>query len=307
MKCALIDIGSNSMRLSVYRIDSEGSFETLFREKIMAGLAGFVEKKKLTAEGITRACAGLLQFNHVLHNLEIKDVSVFATASLRNVENTDEAVMEIERRTGTKVQILSGTEEALFGYKGAMQEFGLFKGGFVDIGGGSTEIVTFNGGIIDSAISYPLGSLRLYTDCVKKILPNKEALDLMEERIEKDMAGLKNNEKHDCIIGVGGTARATLKFITKLYNRPDESRIITRNQLNELWEILSKGDKEAIDLILKIEPERIHTIVPGLTILKEVMKSFGAKELLIGSYGVREGFLCHRIKEGTIATPKTEK
>ena len=61
MNSALIDIGSNSMRLSVYEL-SNGSFRTLFREKIMAGLAGFVVKKKLTPEGIDRACDGLLRF-----------------------------------------------------------------------------------------------------------------------------------------------------------------------------------------------------------------------------------------------------
>ncbi len=307
MKCALIDIGSNSMRLSVYRYYEDGAFETLFREKIMAGLAGFVEKRKLSADGITRACAGLLQFDHILTNLKITDVSVFATASLRNVDNTAEAVDEIKKRTGYSVQILSGTEEALYGYSGAMREFGLEEGGFVDIGGGSTEIVTFNNGAIGEAVSYPIGSLRLYSDCVKKILPNRESIELMEERIEKDMAELKNVEKRDCVICVGGTARATLKFISKIFRLSDESRIITKTQLWELWDTLAKGDKEAIDLILKTEPERIHTIIPGLTILKEVINSFGAKELLVGSYGVREGFLCHRLNKETTAIPRTER
>ena len=87
MNSALIDIGSNSMRLSVYEL-SNGSFRTLFREKIMAGLAGFVVKKKLTPEGIDRACDGLLRFRETLKLLEIDDVSVFATASLRNISNT---------------------------------------------------------------------------------------------------------------------------------------------------------------------------------------------------------------------------
>lgn len=99
MKQAIIDIGSNSIRLTLYETENQ-SFRILFREKIMAGLAGYVENGKLSAEGIECACAGLLTFRSILQTLEIGRVSVFATASLRNISNTEQALSVIRAATG---------------------------------------------------------------------------------------------------------------------------------------------------------------------------------------------------------------
>ncbi len=118
MKQAIIDIGSNSMRLTLYDIEGE-NFKILFREKVMTGLAGYVEDGKLSTEGIECACAGLLNFKSILKTLEIKNVSVFATASLRNISNTDQALSAIFKATGYLVEVISGEDEALFGYAGA--------------------------------------------------------------------------------------------------------------------------------------------------------------------------------------------
>ena len=91
MKQAVIDIGSNSIRLTLYETENR-DFKILFREKIMAGLAGYVEDGKLSAEGIECACTGLLTFRGVLQTLDIEHVGVFATASLRNISNTEQAI-----------------------------------------------------------------------------------------------------------------------------------------------------------------------------------------------------------------------
>ena len=88
MKYAVIDIGSNSICLVAYEIN-ENNFKTLFKEKIMAGLAGYVVKGELTKAGIKSACNGLLSFKKILSSLEITRFWIFATASLRNISNTD--------------------------------------------------------------------------------------------------------------------------------------------------------------------------------------------------------------------------
>lgn len=167
MKQAIIDIGSNSIRLTLYETENQ-SFRILFREKIMAGLAGYVENGKLSAEGIECACAGLLTFRSILQTLEIGRVSVFATASLRNISNTEQALSVIRAATGYPVEVVSGEDEALFGYAGAMRELRPTSGAFLDIGGASTEIVTFDEGKPDDFASFPIGSLSLYRRCVKK-------------------------------------------------------------------------------------------------------------------------------------------
>ena len=305
MKQAIIDIGSNSIRLTLYETQGQ-SFKILFREKIMAGLAGYVENGKLSAEGIECACAGLLTFRSILETLKIERLRVFATASLRNISNTEQALSVIRAATGCSVEVLSGEDEALFGYAGAMQELHLTSGAFLDVGGASTEIVTFENGAPVEFASFPVGSLSLYRRCVKKILPGDGSLKRLRQEIAQTIGLSKGSlPPQPLIVGVGGTARAALKLARRHYNLSEDCRSMTAEQLDGLCAFLCSGKKEAIDLILRLEAERIHTLAPGLLILQHVFHLFRAQQLVIGKYGVREGYLCQRILKNNTDIPKT--
>ncbi len=308
MKQAVIDIGSNSMRLTVYHVKQE-NFQILFREKQMAGLAGYVEKGALSEDGIRCACDGLLEFRKTLRSLHIENVVVFATASLRNISNSDEAAEEIKERTGFHVEIISGEEEAAFGYMGAMKELNLSGGAFVDIGGASTEIVTFQNQNMLSSVSLPIGSLNLYRKCVKKILPSANGVRRIQEEITSQLEEEKKIQfsQQEVVACVGGTARAVLKFAKKKYHLPQQCNEVTAQQFHEIVEMLCKADKAATDFILKLEPDRIHTIIPGMLILEEIVRRFAADKILISRYGVREGYLCQKVlQKKDIPTHKTE-
>lgn len=296
MKQAVIDIGSNSMRLTVYETNA-GAFAILFKDKVMAGLAGYVEKGVLSQDGITRACQGLLSFQATLEALDIRRVAVFATASLRNIKNTKQAVALIEAATGYPIQVLSGEEEARWGYEGAMEELDISDGVFVDIGGASTEIVRFSNGTLLSANSCPVGSLKLYRDHVKKILPNEQAVARMKQAIDRatDDVIQKPRAKALPLVCVGGTARACLRMARRVYSLPESVNRVSARQVKELSDLLTSSHKKAADLILKQEPDRIHTMIPGLLILCHLVEGFGATEMVVSKYGVREGYLCGRI------------
>lgn len=285
-------MGSNSIRLTVYDIGSSG-FKILFKEKIMAGLAGYVEQGRLNQDGIDCACSSLREFQNTLKLLEISDLAVFATASLRNITNTQEATEQIYRATGIQVKVLSGEEEAKYGFYGAAFDVEENDGLFADIGGASAELAFYSDRKLRYGISIPVGSLKLYRDCVKNILPGKESLKRIDAAIQKafenDMLELIPERKN--LVCVGGTARACLKFCRKLFGIPEDSRFFTREQLDSLAERLCRNDRETSDLILRYEPERIHTMVPGLLILKYLVNRFGVETITISSYGVREGYL----------------
>lgn len=119
-----------------------------------------------------------------MQTLAIDRISVFATASLRNISNTEQALSVIHAATGYFEEVISGEEEALFGYAGAMQELRL-SGAFLDIGGASTEIVTFDGGTPVNFASFPIGSLSLYRRCVKKILPGEGSLSAFGRKFRR--------------------------------------------------------------------------------------------------------------------------
>ena len=138
---------------------------------------------------------------------------VFATASLRNISNTEQALSIIRAATGYSVEIISGEDEALLGYAGAMQELHLTGGAFLDIGGASTEIVTFEDGKPVDFASFPIGSLSLYRRCVKKILPGEGSLKRLRQEISDTIDVSKGAlPPQALLVGVGGTARAALKL-----------------------------------------------------------------------------------------------
>ena len=145
MQCAVIDIGSNSIRLSVYDAEKT-NFKILFKEKIMAGLASYVEDGVLSPEGLECACPSLIELTERLCLLNIQNISVFATASLRNINNTQDVLQKIHSTTGFCLEVISGKQEAFYGYTGAMLDLSLPGGIFLDIGGASTEIAFFANG-----------------------------------------------------------------------------------------------------------------------------------------------------------------
>ena len=191
-------------------------------------------------------------------------------------------------------------------YAGAMQELHLIGGAFLDIGGASTEIVTFEDGTPVAFASFPIGSLSLYRRCVKKILPGDGSL----KRLRQEISGTIDVSEgalapRALVVGVGGTARAALKLARHYYKLSDDCRSMTAEQLDGLCKFLCSGKKEASDLILRLEAERIHTLVPGLLILQHVFHLFRAEQLVVSKYGVREGYLCQRILQSNTAAPRT--
>lgn len=297
MQYALIDMGSNSIRLTVYDLDKT-SFKILFKKKIMAGLAAFVKDGILTQDGIDSACSSLQEFQHTLERLHIENLAVFATASLRNIANTDQALEQIQQATGICVEVLSGKMEAECGYYGAITDVHFDNGLFVDIGGASAELALFAEGTLQGAGSVPVGSLKLYRDCVKKIMPGKESRQRIEKAIRKafESSDLKDIPGQQQIVGVGGTIRATLRLCKKHCGLPEDSRTFNREHLEELTGYLCKNDKNAMNLILLYEPERIHTLVPGILLLGYLMDQYGAQEVTVSHYGVREGYLHQKIQ-----------
>lgn len=307
MKQAIIDIGSNSIRLTLYEIQEEG-FRILFKEKRMTGLASYVEDGKLTQDGMERACWALADFRSILDSLEITNVRIFATASLRNIDNGKEAVEAIRNDPdcGFDVEIITGMEEAFYGYIGAMYEAQLRDGAFMDVGGASTEIVAFEDGKPLEMASFHVGALNLFKNCVKNIIPSKQGLKRIEKEIENQIDDEKqfNFGPRSPLVCVGGTSRAILKLAQKKFGLPYTEKSLPVEKFEELYEFMTSGSKEAVDLILKLEPDRIHTLIPGIMIVHHICEEFQAKELVVCKYGVREGYLCQKILKN-IPTHKT--
>ena len=295
MICGIVDLGSNTIRLSIYHWEGQ-DFRLLLNKKTMAGLAGYVQGGVLSDSGILVACRTLSSYRALLDNFQVSKMHVFATASLRNISNTGEAVETIRDVTGIPVEVLSGDEEAALSFKGAVLPGGVSTGLLADIGGGSFELVSYEDMSITSACSLPVGSLSLYTRFVNGLFPTPEERKAMCAYVEEQLdrartAGVRRSR----LCGVGGTIRALNKLSVDVFHKPPESRSMTAEELRELYKLLKKDGRDTLRQILHAAPDRVHTLVPGLVILNTIIKAYGVEQVTASSSGVREGYLMDRV------------
>ena len=298
MKCGIVDVGSNTIRLSIYHWE-DGRFKLLMNKKEMAGLAGYIKEGVLSDSGILVACRVLAGFKALLENFEIRDLYVFGTASLRNIVNTEEALDTIRAVTGVQVEVLSGADEAAFSFLGATVGGGAPAAGLLaDIGGGSTELVAYEGGAITSGCSLPMGSLSLFTQYVSGLFPTREERHAIRDQVEAELERARTaGVRCAHLTGVGGTIRAAAKLCNDLSGSDPDNRIIPAGEIRDLYKSLKKGDRATLRQILRSVPDRVHTILPGLAILNAVLKSYEVETVSVSACGVREGYLLKRVME----------
>ncbi|MBD3110457.1 phosphatase [Bacillus sp. AGMB 02131] len=299
MLYGIIDVGSNTIRLNIYSYN-EQQVQSLLHKKTMAGLAGYVTDGYLSVKGMKIACKTLKAYKDILLNFNINNIHVFATASLRNIINTDEVVRTIYEETGLSVDVISGEEEATLGYNGAAVHSNINTGLFIDIGGGSTELVSFEDRKITRAVSLPIGSLSMYSKHVKKLFPKKEEAEAIKQNVLQELhkLGSHYNLQYDGICGVGGTIRAAKKLHDNLFPEQSEQLLQIQN-IKTLLEHLHKADKKMLRRVLQTIPDRVHTIMPGLIILQLIAEHYGSQTITVSPTGVREGYLYSKVlKEG---------
>ncbi len=293
--CGVVDLGSNTVRLSIYRCEGR-AYQRLMNRKVMAGLASYVEDGSLTEQGVEIVCRTLLYYRSLLDNLNIRDMYVFATASLRNVNNTKEVVKAVREDTGIRVDVLSGREEGLLALQGAMHDLHRSSGLMVDIGGGSTELVEFEDKMVSSAKSMPVGSLTMFNRFVEGLFPTEEEQEAICDEVSRQF------EKEQCVpgsastvCGVGGTVRAACNLANFVFERPETCKTLTMGELHDLMKRFRNMNRKELNILLKVVPDRIHTILPGIWVLDSICRECGSKKIFISTYGVREGYLHEKI------------
>ncbi len=305
MLYAIVDLGSNTMRLCIYE-QKDNSLKSIYEKKTMAGLVNYIKNERLSTAGINRTCTILEEYKQYAANfgLNAADLHVFATASLRNIVNTREVVDNIKSVTGLSIELLSGEEEATLDFMGAIKLFEGNNGALVDIGGGSTELVSFKDRQIQYATSMPVGSLNLYVNYVKKIIPKGEERDQIRSHIKEVLKSLElNKETIPCICGVGGTMRASAKLSNQIFGYPKDNITVKTSDIKEILEMIHNSKKQTIAPILQVIPDRIHTIIPGLIAVDTIAEFYGAEQIIVSKFGVREGYLYERIIKENVYAP----
>jgi exopolyphosphatase/guanosine-5'-triphosphate,3'-diphosphate pyrophosphatase len=297
MNYAIIDLGSNTVRLSIYSCENN-QIAKIFGSKKIAGLAGYVSNGVLKTEGIHKACVVLNKFKELaLKHTDSANIYLFATASLRNIQNREEALRLITEGTSLTPDVLSGDEEAIIGFSGASQFADCANGIMIDIGGASTELVLFKDYKAVNVISLPIGCLNLSIDYVNKIIPTEQERKQIKTAVNNQLSKVDwdKDVKYPLIVGIGGTVRAVLKLSQVVFDLPLEQNKIEACCVKKMAKLLRNNENDIYQTVYKTIPERLFTITQGLIILQQAIKKFGSKTIWASEYGVREGYLVDRV------------
>lgn len=300
MRYAVIDIGSNTMKLNVYSAQ-EGCIDMLFHKKAITSLASYIHEGSMSEQGIDIIVSQISEFNETLRKLEISNVFVIATAAIRGAKNNMEILQTVKEKTGIEIELIASDFEAVLGYQG-LPEGLRYEGGInVDVGGGSSEILVHANNEILSSQSMPVGCLSLYSEYVSMIFPNREEEVKIEHRVIEELSLLSLDEAYKSygrVTAIGGTARAAIKLLNAVFPKNTKD-VIFKKEIDEVLKILTAPDDEKkstlVKTLVRTIPERIHTISIGLIIYKMICEKLQIEEMQLSGSGIMDGYLNYKL------------
>ena len=288
----IVDIGSNTIRFKIYDY-MNGKVRHSVSNKKTAGLIAFKEDGKLNEAGINVLVSTLKKFNKHMEELGVDEAYYFATASLRNIDNTEEVLDIVKNKLNINIHVLSPDDEATLSFE-IIKEKDLYgnDGILIDVGGGSSEINVFKNKTPLEDVSLPIGSLVMYQEYVSLMFPDENEKKQIQERVLKEIknSGIKKHSR-EIMTGVGGSVRSIKRLLRYLNMIDHNTKLIPISLLDELLNELSHNTKEDYNKVLQIKAERIHTLIPGLLIVKTIAEYFDVKYLHVTNYSIREGVL----------------
>jgi exopolyphosphatase / guanosine-5'-triphosphate,3'-diphosphate pyrophosphatase len=285
---AIIDIGSNSVRLVVYSGPRRAP-ATVFNEKVTAGLGGSLEKGgALDPKAVEVALRGLARFRSVTDAMGVATVRTVATAAVRDASDGAKFIAAAAAR-GIDIELISGEQEAHAAGQGVISAIPEADGIVGDLGGGSLELVRVKGGAVLDQISLPLGVLRLPAIRTK----SRGALDsAVKKMIAK--AGWKNIERDLPFYLVGGSWRALARLHMHLtdyplpvlhhYAMPPQAAV-------RLVRAVSRIDRKALRAIESLSSTRIPALGDAAALMATLTRQLGSRTLIVSAFGLREGLL----------------
>jgi exopolyphosphatase / guanosine-5'-triphosphate,3'-diphosphate pyrophosphatase len=291
---AVIDIGSNSIRLVAY----EGLTRAptpIFNEKILAGLGRQVQSTGLLApEAMETALAALRRFRALCDTLEVARVWAIATAACRDADNGHAFTRQAERILKTPIRILSGTREAYLTGLGIVSGMHRPDGIVGDLGGGSLELIDVRGTRVRRGLTVPLGGLAL-ADIAGSSLKRAEKF------VDKTLGGIDMlaDGEGRTLYAVGGTWRALARLHMWQTGYPfhvmHNYRMPAREAL-EFARLVHRVDTETLSKIEVVSAPRRPLLAYAALVMEHLVRGIKPKDVVISVLGVREGLLYSRLK-----------
>jgi len=296
MNYGIIDLGSNSLRLEIFSYENK-KLTNIFSKREVVGLASYLLPEGYLSDlGIDSCIRVVKDFLELSQAYKLEKMYMIATATIREARNQNEILTRIKRASGITVELLDDDKEGLYGYKGVALEHQIQKGLIIDIGGGSTEVSVIKDGKLKDSASLILGSLNSYITFVKEIFPTSNEMERIKGAVIHALKmGKVEPESIEDAYGIGGTINAALVLLQNFYQKRFSS--LTIHNIKDLISKIDPTKKKTYLAIIRMIPERIHTIMPGLVILETIMEYFSVKQIIVSKYGIREGYLLEQIQK----------
>ena len=291
----IVDIGSNSIRLCVY----DGAHRVpvpLFNEKAVCGLGlGLGATGRLNSEGVEAALAVIGRFVALCRAMEVERLDILATAAVRDATDGHDFVREIERRHGVEVKVLTGGQEAKMAAMGVLCGTPDADGMVADLGGGSLELITVQGGDFGRHVTMPLGLLRL----AEASGEDRTRAGAIVEGHLKNIPWLEEGRGR-CLYAVGGAWRSIARICIAQTQHPltvlDNFSLDAREAVRIL-DLVSSQSRKSLEKVPGVSKKRVTGLPLAALILEKVVRAVQPSRLVFSIYGMREGQFFKRLPD----------
>jgi exopolyphosphatase/guanosine-5'-triphosphate,3'-diphosphate pyrophosphatase len=298
---AVIDIGSNSGRVMVFKRDALSHLRLLAGSRAPLRLVHDVDARgQLSDATMARTTEALRDFQAIATGAGATRIIAVATAAMRDAANGPLFAERLKRELGIRIEIIGGLAEARYGFAGAVRGLAVSDGLLFDLGGGSLQITRFARRRLAGSVSLPLGALRLNEKFLESDPPTNKELRRLRDHVRSHLvkARVSRLVSGDRLVGTGGTMRNLAKIDRQRRRYPVgelHGYELSVDRLREVVDDLAATREKRRDDIPGLSAERADSIVGGAVAIHTLAEFVRAKHVLVSGHGVREGIALRQL------------
>lgn len=309
-RLAVIDIGSNSIRLLAVELIGNRAWKVLAEERSMTRLAhGLADTGRIAAGALAMSADAITRFNAIAESVGVEKPRAFATAAVREASNREEFVALVRERAGLRIELVSAADEGRLTYRSAGRVYDLTHGwaAVADIGGGSLEVVLSRDGVMTSNVSMPLGAVRLTEQFGGAARCAREEFREMRRHIGRVIEETVEPSRipPGMFVGCGGTCTTILTlasaargvFVERNSPALRSAGSVGQGEIKRMIATLRETTLEERLRLPGLPPDRADIAVAGFTVIERLMARLGAAHMYAHPGGFREGLLLRMIEQ----------
>lgn len=299
---AVIDIGSNSARIAVLRLDASGQLDIIADARTSLQLARHLDSRgRLEASAITQAIGAVRDFRAVAAAAGAERTVAVATAAIRTATNRDSVLAKLEADTGLTIKVIDGEEEARFAFLGAVHGLPIDTGFLIDVGGGSFELAYFERRRALRWWTFELGALVTTDQFLRSDPPRPSEIADLRDHVFQTLAdaGVPVLPDDGGMVGTGGTVRNLAKIHMRSVAHPIarvDGYVLQRREVRELTARLTGRTRSSLRTVPGLSTDRADSIAGGALVVIAAMEALGAHTLMVSGHGLREGIALAELK-----------